>query len=78
MAKTEEEERNIISYANNVTMDNFCKSPATTNAQGENENAVFTSERQNTLDMLAETLKLLTLDSTINDSAYYNSDKDDA
>ena len=28
--------------------------------------------------MLAETLKGLTLDSTINDSAYYNSDKDDA
>ena len=36
VAKTEEEERNIISYANNVTMDNFCKFPATTNAQGEN------------------------------------------
>ena len=28
--------------------------------------------------MLAETLKGLTLDSTINDSAYYNSDEDDA
>ena len=43
--ETEEEECNIIFYANNVTMDNFCQSPVTTNTQGENENAIFTSER---------------------------------
>ena len=33
---------------------------------------------QNTLDVLVETLKGLTIDSTINNSTYYNSDKDDA
>ena len=59
-------------------MDNLCQSPATTNKQGENVNTVFTSERQNTLDVLAETLKGLTIDSTLNDSAYYNLDEDDA
>ena len=50
----------------------------TTNTQGENANIIFTSERRITLDVLAETLKGLTLHSTINISAYYNSDKDDA
>ena len=59
-------------------MDNFCQSHVTTNTQRENANTIFTNERRNTLDMLAETLKGLTLDSTINDSAYYNSDKSDA
>ena len=69
MEETEEEERNIISGANNVTMDNFCQSPVTTNTQGQNVNA---SERLNNLDELSETLKYLTIDSTINNSAYYN------
>ena len=59
-------------------MDTFCQSPITTNTQGENANAIFTSERQNNLNMLAEILKGLTLDSKINDSAYYNLDEDDA
>ena len=68
----------MISDANNVTMDTFCQSPVTTNTQGENVNTIFTNERRNTLDMLAETLKGLTLDLTINDSVYYNSDEDDA
>ena len=63
---------------NNVTTDNFCQSPVTTNTQGDNSNAIFRSERRNTLDMLVETLKVLTFNSTINDSKYYNSDKDDA
>ena len=31
MAETEEEEHNIISDANKVTMDTFCRSPITTN-----------------------------------------------
>ena len=78
MAEKEEEERKIILDSNNVTMDNLCQSPFTTNTQEENVNAIFTSERRNTSDMLTETLKLLTLDSTINDSAYYNSDKNNA
>ena len=78
MVETEEEERDIILDANNVTMDNFCQSPVTANTKGENVNAIFTSERRNILEMLAETLKGLTLDSTINDSAYYNSDEYDA
>ena len=38
---------------------------------------ILTSERGNTLGALAETLKGLTLDSTIKDYAYYNSDEDD-
>ena len=61
-----------------MTMDTFFQSPDTTNTQGENENTIFTSEKKNTSDMLAESLKGLTLASTINDSAYYNSDEDDA
>ena len=72
MIETEEGERNIISDANNVTMDTFCQSPVTTNTQGENANAILTSERQNASDILAETLKLLTLQSKINDSEYYH------
>ena len=59
--------------ANNVTMDTLCQSPVTTNTQGENVNA---SERRNNLNALAETLKGLTIGSTINDSEYSNSDKD--
>ena len=78
MAETEEEERNIITGVNNVTMDTFCHSPVTTNTQGENANTIFTSERRITLGIVAETLKVLTLHSKIKDSAYYNSDKDDA
>ena len=59
-------------------MDNFCQSPVTTSTQGENAKVIFTSERQNILDVLTETLKVLTIDSTINNSACYNSDEDDA
>ena len=61
-----------------MTMDNFCQSPVTTSTQGENAKVIFTSERQNILDVLTETLKVLTIDSTINNSACYNSDEDDA
>ena len=57
MAETEEEESNIILDANNVTMDTLCQFPITTNTQEDNVNAIFTSERQNTLDVLAEILK---------------------
>ena len=34
--KEEAEESNKIPDANNVTMDNFCQSPVTTNTQGDN------------------------------------------
>ena len=70
----EAEERNIILDANDVTMDSFCQSPVTTNTQEENANAILTSERLNNLDVLAETLKGL----TISNAGYYNSDKNDA
>ena len=69
MEETEEEESNIILDANNVTMYTFCQSPVTTNTQEENANTIFTSGRRNTLDMLAETLKGLTLDPTSNNYA---------
>ena len=63
--------------ANNVIMNNFCQSPVTTNKQGDNANAILTSERRTNSDELAKTLKGLMIDSTINDSAYYSSDKND-
>ena len=62
MEETEEVKRNIISDDNDVTMDTFCQSPVTTNTQGENANSIFTSEEQNTLDMMVETIKGLTFD----------------
>ena len=77
MAETEAEARNIILDANNVTMNDLCQSPVTTNIQGENENAILTNERLNNSDALEETLKGSTLDSTINDAGYYISYEDD-
>ena len=75
VAETEEEEHN----ANNVTMDTFCHSLVTTNTTRKNAN--IPNERRITSDILAEKLKVLKrlmLHSTINNSAYYNSDEDDA
>ena len=43
MAKREEDKRNKILDANNVTMDTFCQSPVITNTQGENANTIFIS-----------------------------------
>ena len=57
MAETEAEERNIILDANNLTMDNFCQSPVMTYTQGDNVNAILTSERRNNSDVLAEMIK---------------------
>ena len=79
MSETEEEEHNIISDANNVTMDAFYQSPVTTNTQGKIANVP--NERQISSDILAETIKGFngfTLQSTINDSAYYYSEENDA
>ena len=71
MEETEEEEYNIISDTNNVIMDTFYQSPVTTNTQGSIENVP--NERQIYFEILAEKIKGfkgLTLQSTINDSAY--------
>ena len=56
MAETEEEELNSKLNANNVTMDNLCQSPVTTNTQGEVSNV--TNERQISSDIMAETIKV--------------------
>ena len=53
-----------ISDANNVTADIFSH---TSNTQRENTNAIFTSEKIDTLGDLTETLN----DLTINDTEYY-------
>ena len=64
----------MIFDVHNIAMDNFCHSPVRTNTQGNNSNTILTSEILNTSDELEEMLKGL----KINDSGYYNSDKDDA
>ena len=78
--KTEEEERCAERNANNVTMDTlFNKSPIKINTQRKNAN--MTNERQISSNILAETIKEfngLMIQSTINDSAYYDSEEDDA
>ena len=79
MAETEYEERDAKCNANNVTLDTFSRSPFTTNTQVKITNVP--NQRQIPLDILAETIKGfkgLTLQSTINDSKYYNSEEDDA
>ena len=57
MAESEAEERYIILDSHNVTMDNLCQPPVTTNTHGENSNTILTSERLNNLDALAEPVK---------------------
>ena len=79
MAETEEVECYSKRNANNVAMDTFChQSPVTTNTQREIANVK--NERQIPLEILAETIKGfngLTIQSTINNSAYYDSEEDD-
>ena len=80
MAETEEEELDAKRNVNNVTMDNlFHWSSATTNTKGEIKNV--TNERQISSDIMAETINWFngfTIQSTINDSAYYDSEENDA
>ena len=60
-------------------MDNFCQSPVTTNIQGNIAN--FPNERRISSDIMRETIKGfkgLTIDSIINNSAYYHSEEDEA
>ena len=53
--ETEEEEPEAKRNSNNMTMDNFCQSPATTNTQGKIANVP--NERQISSNVLAETIK---------------------
>ena len=61
-------------------MDTFChQSLVATNTQGEIANV--TNERQISMGILVETIKLfngLAIQSTINNCAHYNSEEDDA
>ena len=59
------EEKSII-YANTITMD---ISSHASNAQRENSNAIFTSEKLDKSDELVDAVKIL----TINDTRYYES-----
>ena len=79
MEETEEEKCNVKHNAKNVTMDTFCQSPVTTNTQRNNTNV--TNERRISSDILENMIKGfegLTLQSTINDSAYYDSDESES
>ena len=79
MEETEEEERDAKRSSNNLNMDTFFNhSPVTSNKQRKNANK--TNERRIYSNILAETLKVfnkLTIQSTINNSAYYDSEEDD-
>ena len=78
MAEMEDVERDAERNANNMTMDTFIQSPVTTNTQRNIAN--LPKERQISYGILAETLKGfkgLTLQSTINNFVYYNSEEDD-
>ena len=60
-------------------MDTFCQSPVTTNTQGNILNVL--NGRRISSNILAEMIKVfkgLTLYSTINNSAYYHPEEDDA
>ena len=57
-------EEESISNANNLTTDTFSHTP---NTERENSNAIFTSEKLDKSDDLADALKIL----TINDAKYY-------
>ena len=74
IAEEELDARNITSYAHSVTMNNFCLTPITPNTQGDNKNAILTSERLNNSNAQEEMLKGL----KINDIGYYESDENDA
>ena len=80
MEETKEEERDSRRIANNVTMDTFFNQPPVTiNTQRKNAN--MKNERRIYSNILAEKIKGfngLTIQSTINNSAYYDSEVDDA
>ena len=78
LIETEEEERDAKRNANNVAMDTFfTQSHGTTNTQREIAN--ITNERRISSNILLEKIKgfnELTIQSTINDSVYYDSEED--
>ena len=79
MADIEEEERDAGRNTNNVTMDTFSQPPVPINTQRKIANVP--NERQIASKIMSETIKrfkVLTVQSKINDSEYYNSDEDDA
>ena len=80
MEETEDEERDAIRNANNVTMYTlFHQPPVQTNTQRDIAN--MTNERRIYSDIMAETIKGfngLTIQSTMNDSTYCDSEEDDA
>ena len=79
MTETEEEECDAKRNANNVTMDTlFNHPPVTINTQRKNAN--IKNERRIYSNILAETIKELnglTIQSTMNDYIYYDSEEDD-
>ena len=44
-------------YDHNINVDTFNQKPVTPNKQGENENTIWTSEKRNKSDALADTSK---------------------
>ena len=78
MAETEEEERDTKRNVNNVTMDSFLQSHVTINTQRKDTNVK--NERRIASEIIKETIKEyhgLTIQSTISNYAYYNSEKHD-
>ena len=74
MEEMEGEECDAGRNANNVTMDNFLQSPVTINTQRKYANVI--NERRIASDIMKDTIKEfhgLTVQSTINDSSYYDS-----
>ena len=72
----EEEEEEIESNINNIIMDTSFRSPIAINAQKRDANVAL--ERRLSLGILAETIKIskgCTIQSTINDSVYYEPDE---
>ena len=70
------DEKNADRNINNITMDTMFQSPVTTNAQKKNANVKY--ERLIASDILAETIKEFkgcTIQSTINNFSYYDSEE---
>ena len=79
MADTKGEERDEKRNANNMTMDTFIQSPVTTKTPRKKTN--YPNKRRIPSNSLAETVKgfnRFMLQSTINDSTDYHSNKNDA
>ena len=72
----EDKEKDAEHNVNNVTTDTFFQSPVTINAQNKDANVTY--EKRIASGILAETIKKFkgcTIQSTINNSEYYDSDE---